>query len=135
MTGKLRALVADDDLTSRVLLGEILMPVAEPHIVENGADALVAVQAALKSGEPFSLICLDIMMPQVDGQEVLKRIRELEDKAGVAPQDRAKIIMTTALGDKANLAQARELECDAYLVKPIDKAKFLGQVHSLLLGF
>jgi two-component system chemotaxis response regulator CheY len=91
---------------------------------------LSAVLAALEAGRGFELICLDIMMPQMDGQEVLSRIIEMEQCAGIAAEDRAKIMMTTALGDRRNLNEAGEHECDAYLVKPIDKGKILGKIHA-----
>ena len=47
----------------------------------------------------YEVITLDIMMPEMDGQEALKRIRDIEDKAGIPYKKRAKIMMTTALGD------------------------------------
>jgi len=118
-------------MTSRVVMQAILAPYGMPHVVENGREALTAVHAALEAGDPFRLICLDIMMPELDGQEVLRRIRQLEKLAGIGVTDRAKVFMTTSLRDRANLTVAGEQECDAYLVKPINKGKFLNKVFAM----
>lgn len=126
----MKILVAEDDLTSRVLMREILAPYGEVHLVPTGPEALVYVRHELGQGAPYDLICLDIMMPEMDGQEVLKEIRELESAAGYPLGRGARVIMTTALSDKTNIMQAFREACDAYLVKPIDGAKLLGHLKS-----
>jgi two-component system chemotaxis response regulator CheY len=87
----------------------------------------------LKAGEPYDLICLDIVMPEMDGQEALKEIRCLEKKAGITGSDFTKIIMTTALADKTNVVEATLQGCDYFLVKPIQKAKLQEQLRKLKL--
>ena len=126
-----KALIVEDDFTSRLLLQEILKLYGTIHVAVNGKEALEAVRVALEAREPYDLVCLDIMMPEMDGQEALKQIRLLEEKARIAVPDRVKIIMTTALADKANVLKARERQCDYFLVKPIDKAKLLQELHKL----
>ena len=82
---------------SRRLLQAILAPHGACHVAVGGREALEAFKMALKDKQPYNLICLDIMMPEMDGQEVLKEIRRTEDELGISGCDRAKIIMTTAL--------------------------------------
>jgi two-component system chemotaxis response regulator CheY len=69
------------------------------------------------------------MMPEMDGQEALKRIRQLEADAGVAAEKRARVIMTTALADKGNVLEAIRSQCDYFLVKPIDGRALLEELR------
>ncbi len=129
----MKALIVEDDFTSRLLLQGLLQPHGECHISVNGKEAVEAFRAALASGQPYNLVCLDIMMPEMDGQTALKHIREIESKAGIFSSDGAKIIMTTALDDKINIMSAFKEQCDLYLVKPIEKAKLQESLLSLHL--
>jgi two-component system chemotaxis response regulator CheY len=127
----MKVLVVDDDLTCRILLREMLKILGTVQLAVNGHDAVKAVSSALQDGEPFDLICLDIMMPEMDGHETLRQIRALEWEWSVNSPVRAKIIMTSALSDLGNVRQASREECDAYLVKPLHKARVLEQLEAL----
>jgi two-component system chemotaxis response regulator CheY len=126
-----KTLIVEDEITSRVLLRELLKRFGPPHVAMNGKEAVDAVSAALQAKEPYDLICLDIMMPEMDGQAALKRIRQLEDEAGIAAQERAKVIMTSALSDKGNVLEAIRSQCDYFLVKPIDGRALLEELRRL----
>jgi len=129
----MKTLIVEDDFTSRLLLQGILKNHGPAHVAVNGKEAVEAVRAALESGEPYDLICLDIMMPEMDGQQALQQIRALEEAEGVLLGNGARIIMTTALGDSKNVFAAYSGQCEAYLVKPIDKAKLLDELRKLKL--
>jgi two-component system, chemotaxis family, chemotaxis protein CheY len=129
----IKTLIVEDDFTSRLLLQEILKGYGPTHIAVNGREAVDAVRTALKAGQPYDLICLDIMMPEMDGQAALRQIRGLEEARGIYSTDGTKIIMTTALGDLKNSTRAFMALCDAYLVKPIDKAKLLEHLRAYQL--
>ena len=73
----------------------------------------------------YDLICLDIMMPGMDGHKVLQKIRETERNNQVPLGNGVKIIMTTALGDKQNVLNAFRTSCDAYMVKPYDRNRLM----------
>ena len=73
---------------------------------------------------PYDLACLDVMMPVMDGYQVLKAIRDIEAQKGIPKSKRVKVIMTTALNDERNVKMAFELGCEAYAGKPIDVEKF-----------
>ncbi|MDE5952226.1 MAG: response regulator, partial [Acetatifactor sp.] len=90
----------------------------------DGMEAVDAFMMALEDGEPYDLVCLDIMMPVMDGYQALMGIRNLEKQSGVAEDERAKVIMTTALNDEKNVKMAFELGCTIYSGKPIDKERF-----------
>lgn len=130
----MKSLVVEDDFTSRLLLQELLKQYGEVHIAANGKEAVEAVEKVFSAGEPYDLICLDIMMPEMDGQEALKKIRELEEARGTMSTEGMKIVMTTALDDVKSVSSAYEKLCDGYLVKPIDKEKLVAQLGELQLG-
>jgi two-component system, chemotaxis family, chemotaxis protein CheY len=134
MKGKtMKTLIVEDDFTSRLLLQEILKPYGPAHIAVNGKEAIQAVSDALESGEKYDLICLDIMMPEMDGHQALKNIRALEESKGIFSSDGAKIIMTTALSDMKNVMTAYSGLADGYMVKPTDKSTLLNLLRKFKL--
>jgi two-component system chemotaxis response regulator CheY len=120
----MRILIVEDDPVCRLYLSKCLETVGEIQTAADGEAGVAAARGAFLEGSPFDLICLDIMMPKLDGQAVLKEIRAMEDQRRVAPGKEAKIIMTTALSDQQNLVEAVP-RCDAYLTKPIDRADLM----------
>lgn len=131
----MKTLIADDDLTSRLLLEGYLKIHSEIQVVVNGQEAVEAARQALEAGKPFNLICLDINMPELNGQQALNAIRQMEAKAGIEPKKRAKIFMTTGLGDKANVVNAVQQRCDYYLIKPFSQITLLQKLHDFRLIF
>lgn len=129
----MRTLIVEDDFTSRTLLQELMKPYGENHVAVNGKEAVTAFRSSMNDGRPYDLICLDIMMPDMDGQQTLKAIREIENERHVSPGAGVKIIMTTALGDKDNIFKAFREQCDAYMIKPIDKDQLLSHLRELKL--
>ena len=79
----------------------------------------------------YDLICLDVMMPVMDGYQALKNIRDIEREHHVDPADQAKVIMTTALNEEKNVKKAFELGCTVYCAKPIDLEKLKGMLEKL----
>jgi len=129
----MRTLIVEDDFTSRLLLQAFLSRYGECHIAVNGKEALTAFRAAQESGQRYDLICMDIMMPEMDGQTAVKEIRALEEAGGTLSTQGVKIIMTTALDDVKNVVESFKLLCDAYLFKPIDTGKLLAHLKDFCL--
>jgi two-component system chemotaxis response regulator CheY len=117
-------LIVEDDMASSRLLARFLQHVGEIHAAMDGEAGLDAFRTAFTENRPFNLVLLDIMMPKLDGQGVLKEIRMFETQHAVAAMNAAKIIMTTALNDKVNFVAALP-RCDAYLTKPIDRTQLM----------
>ncbi len=129
----MKILVVEDDFTSRILMHKLLSPYGDVHIAVNGREAVDVVSEAIKAKENYELICLDVMMPEMDGHTALEQIRKLEEEAGYAVGQGAKVIMTTALSDSQNVIGAFKENCDAYMVKPVERAKLLRQLRKLML--
>lgn len=127
----MKTLIVEDDFTSRLLIQEFLRGFGTAHIAVNGREAVEAVRIALAAGQPYDLICLDIMMPGMDGQQALRAIRDEEETQGIFSTDGAKIIMTTALDDIQNKMTAFSGLCDGYLTKPIYKERLINELRKL----
>jgi len=129
----MRTLIVEDDFTSRLLLQSFLSQYGDCHIAVNGSEAVAAFRAAQKSRQRYDLICMDIMMPEMDGQTAVREIRAIEEAGGTLSTSGVKIIMTTAVDDVKNVMQSFQSLCDAYLFKPIDTQKLLGHIREFNL--
>ena len=127
----MKILIAEDDLASRRFLSKFLAQYGEVDQVVDGLEALDAYLMAVKEKALYDLICLDIMMPKVDGVKVLKAIRDFETKQGVVSEQRVKVIITTALAETDYVNQAFEIGCEAYAAKPIDTNKLIEVIKKL----
>jgi two-component system chemotaxis response regulator CheY len=129
----LRILLVEDDFASWLLLQTALASYGECHMAVNGREAVQAVYRGLEDGLPYHLICMDIMMPIMDGREAVRLIRDLEAARGILSSAGAKIIMTTTVDDLEEVSRCFAELCDAYLLKPIDLSKLLGKMKSFRL--
>lgn len=121
----MRILIAEDDMISRKILFKFLERYGECDLVVDGLEALDAFLLSIKDDSPYDLICLDIMMPKLDGLKVLKSIIDIEQQRAIPQEKRSKIVMTTALTDVQLVQNAFDIGCDAYAAKPIDIAKLV----------
>ena len=127
----MRTLVVEDDYITSQVMQEIMLSFGHCDVAENGREALELFNSAQISGTLYDVIFLDIMMPEMDGQEVLGRIREAEKLKGIMGLDCVKIVMTTALDDYNNVKSAFASQAEAYVVKPIDKDKIIKSLVGL----
>jgi len=126
-------LIVEDSFVSRTVLQHLLEPYGDIHVAVNGKEAVEAVQVALDNGKPYDLLCLDIMMPEMDGQQALEEIRKVEDMHGIAGLDCCKVVMTTALSDAKNIMKAFRNQADGYLTKPYEAEKVKDELVKLEL--
>lgn len=128
----MKILIVEDELTSRELLRVILEPYGTVETVADGIEAMKAFNMALAKG-PYDLICLDIMLPKMDGRQVLKGIRKIEGDKGIVGPDAVKILMISALGDFETVSEAFSSQCTSYITKPIDADKIIAELTNLEL--
>ena len=121
----MKVLIAEDDFASRKFMLKFLTKYAEVDVTVDGMEAVSAFELAHEDNDPYDLVCLDVMMPNMDGLEALETIRQIEEDRGIEKKNRVKIIMTTALNEVNQVEQAFSLGCEGYTVKPIDTVKFL----------
>jgi two-component system, cell cycle response regulator len=116
----MRVLIAEDDLTSRILLTRILEKWGyEVTATVDGAAAWEVLQAADRP----RIAILDWMMPEMDGVDVCRRARALDT------HQPPYIILLTALGEKDNMMTGFEAGADDYVGKPFDPAELRARVE------
>ncbi len=130
----MKILIADDDENCRALLEGYLSRFGEIQFAATGGDAVRAVEESIKEQSRFDLVCLDIMMPEVDGINALGQIRKLEEVHGIGGLAGVKVIMTTALGDIKNVLSAFRQGCEAYVVKPFDREQLYTRLREVGIG-
>ena len=126
----LRTLVVDDTENAREVFAEMLRSLgAEAVVVDSGAKALRALEEAAAVDRPFGLVLLDWRMPEMDGIEVVRRIR---GQARLSPKPH--IIMITAHGREDFFQQTRELQLDGTLLKPVSPSSLFEAIAGAMSG-
>lgn len=120
MVERARILVVDDD--ARIAASVRRALIYEGYEVEVAADGREALTVA--RDRPPALIVLDLMMPEVDGLEVCRRLRAADDDVAV--------LMLTAKSDVPDRVAGLDAGADDYLVKPFAHDELLARVRSLL---
>jgi len=119
----LRVLVVDDNHTNRRILETMLVRRGmRVTAVERAEAALVAADAGQRAGEPYQLIVVDCQMPEVDGFELISRLR-------ATPSGSAAIIMMLTSSEHSDdAARCRELQVHRYLIKPVKQSELLDAI-------
>lgn len=126
----MRVLVAEDDMASGKFLSKLLSKYGEVVLTRDGIEAVDAFVKGVSENTKFDLVCLDIMMPKIDGYKALASIRDAERKLGIARVSRCKVIMISALDEGFDASYASE-DYDEYICKPIDIIKFDALIRKM----
>ncbi len=114
----MRSLIVDDDEIGRLMLATFIEAFGPCDHAENGNLALNLIDTAISEGDLYDLVCLDIVMPILDGTLTLKGIRERDQKLG----RRTKVFMISACNSPQDIENAFfEGDCDDYIVKPFHR--------------
>ncbi len=117
----MKSLVVDDEVVSRKKMIKILGKYGLCEEAENGTEAIEKFSVnAVDGTDLFDLITLDITMPDINGLEVLKRIRNIEKDKSISKENLVKILMVTASSAKEIVRSSIEGGCDDYVIKPFN---------------
>lgn len=116
-----KVLIVDDEKEMRNLLTVCLKPYG--FQIEEAQTGYDAMQKLID--HKYDLILLDIMMPTIDGFEVLMNVREMIDKE-------IPIILLTALGETERIVEGLQLGADDYIVKPFEPRELIARIQSIM---
>ena len=128
---KLKMLIVEDDFPSCEVLKEYLSEYGDCTTTANGIEGVEAFRNALDAGTPYDLVCLDIMMPEMDGHEALRTIRQIEQEHGILDSSGVRVIMTTAKDRSRDMIEAFDEGCASYIIKPVDQEKLVAEMQKL----
>lgn len=115
-------LIVEDDKLSCKILEDFMSDFAACDTAVNGKIAYELFEKAIIDGHPYDLICSDIVMPEMDGHELVRLIREREESLPISGSVRTKIFMISASGAPKDMTQAiLDNTCDDYIVKPFQR--------------
>ncbi|MDO9307523.1 MAG: response regulator [Deltaproteobacteria bacterium] len=127
-----RCLVVDDDELGRELIASYLEGIADCEMAENGLKAVEMFRDAFEGGNPYDLIILDIVMPEMDGHTAAKEIRMIEKEWGVPINNGVNIVVLSSLNTPSDVIQAYvSARSAAHLVKPVQPDKLLAILGKL----
>ena len=123
----LQVLIVDDNAMNRFVLKEILTYWGmKPVAVESAIDALNTMKNAQEAGQPFLLVLLDYLMPDMDGFELAERINEDHSLSGVT------MIMLTSAGQRGDARRCMNVGITAYCLKPIKQSELFEIISTAL---
>jgi CheY-like chemotaxis protein len=115
-------IVEDNPVNARLLVLMLHAQGYQTVVAGNGKEAL----ATLSDMPDLQLIITDYMMPEMDGLEFIEKVRALPTWNPIP------ILVASAHGDLETVKQAQGVQCDGFLVKPIDKQQLIKRVEHLL---
>jgi two-component system sensor histidine kinase/response regulator len=123
----LSVLVVDDNSANRRILGETLHRWGMTATsAADAREALIALKETYRAGAGFSLLLIDVHMPEIDGFELVERI---DAELGLS---RRNVIMLTSAGQRGDAARCRALGVAAYLTKPVDQSQLQDAILTVL---
>jgi two-component system, sensor histidine kinase and response regulator len=119
----LRVLIVDDNATNRLILEEMTSHWhMRPTCVDNGCAAVTTMKEAAASTDPFAVVLLDVMMPEMDGFTVVEQIKSQPELSG------ATIMLLSSLDSKSGAARCRSLGIAKFLFKPVSSSELFDAI-------
>jgi len=127
----MRTLIVEDNHANRQLMVKYLSCFGECDTAENGLEGVIKFQEALDSDKPYDLVCLDLMMPEMDGHDALQQIRALETAKGIRGLAGVKVLIASAADTPSGILKAFQMGCEGYLIKPIRRKEMYDTLEKL----
>ncbi len=127
----IKSLVVDDENISRMKMKKILEKFSSCMDVKSGTEAFEICRKNLERKKHFDLITLDVSMPDMNGTEVLARIRDMEKTNKIPPEERSKILMITSHADKETVTACIQSGCDGYIIKPFSPKNIMDKLQQI----
>jgi len=127
---KKRYLIIEDDALSRKILEDFLSEYADCDTADNGLTGFKMFEQAILAGRPYDLICTDIIMPTMDGHDLIRKIRACEQSLPIQDCIRTTIFVISVSNSTKDMEQAL-LDCDGddYIVKPFKRDLLAGMLE------
>jgi two-component system chemotaxis response regulator CheY len=126
----MKTLIIEDSISSRIL-NRILTEYGQCDNIVNGLEGIKKTKLAIDAGENYDLIFLDIVLPEINGLDVLLNIRNFEKTHENIKK--SKIIVLTSLKEPKYIKASMARGCDSYLLKPLDRTKLLSEMKRFKL--
>ncbi len=127
----MKILLAESDFGSRKVANRLLSQYGECDVVVDGEEAVECFVMALENNAPYDLACLDALMPVMDGQQALEKMRETERQRNIPQGNRIKVIMTSQQGLSHTPKEGCGAEDEILLIKPFDEEKLQAALKEL----
>ncbi len=129
----IRALIVEDVFLIQRVIERFIAPYGTFRVSNSGKVALKEYAEYFFNGEAFNLVCLDIYLPEMNGLEVLKHIRDFENEIHLSNEERSKIIIISSVTHPGTIQQAYDLGCDYYITKPFSREDVVKALRKLKL--
>lgn len=125
----MKALIAEDDFINRRVMQLFLAGYGKCDVADNGRSALEMYQDAYRNNKPYSLVCVDSNLPEVDGLTLLREIRAFERAQGLLGRDGTRVMFISADTRKETILSAYRDLCDGFMLKPFRKRELVQFLH------
>lgn len=117
-----RFLIAEDDILSRKILEDFFSEFADCDCAEDGLQAFEMFTKAILDSKPYDLICTDIIMPRIDGYDLIRKVRACEQSLPIQGCIRTRIFVISVNDSSNDISHAiLDCDCDDYIVKPFHR--------------
>jgi len=126
----MRVLIVEDNYVDRYIFEVLIKCYGEYDVAKNGNSAIIKFKEAHDDRNPYDLIFLDIMIPKLNGYEVLLTIREYENIMKTSKL--AVVVIVSALDDLDYIKKAFAEKCNAYITKPVSNETIKKTIKNLI---
>lgn len=129
----MNTLIVEDDKVSTKILANYLIKYGIVTTANSAEEAFAIYNDSAFSSMPYDLICLDLHLPECQGMEFLKVIRDAENNSGISLPLGVKIVIITSQDDDQTKASAQKFGCDSFITKPLNKDSLEKELKRLQL--